>query len=1229
MCYEGDCGACIVHVKFKNKNIAVNSCLVPVLICDGWDIYTIESVGNKRIGYHKIQAELALMNGSQCGYCSPGMVMNLYSLGLEKAMSMEQIENSFGGNICRCTGYRAILKAFKKFAFDGESMESKAVHDIEELHKIRVFHPRQNLYPRLYPHKMPCVRTYYDKQHSDGITMLSIKLEDAYFYKVTTVEALFELLKNNAQATYILNGGNTAYGIYRSSKKNMYIDINNIPDMSNITKTDSTLVLGGNVTLTMALEAFLKYSTETGFKYLSQLAENIEMIANVPVRNIGTVAGNLMLKYEHREFPSDLFLILQTLGTLVHILESPSQKESLYLWQFLKLDMHHKIIYSVVLPKLTDQHIYRFYKVMPRAQNARAHVNTGFLFKIDTDGNVLEIPDIIFGGINKNFYHASGTEILSMGKNLFDQKDLKSLLQMLSEDLQPDHTLSNYSPEFRKTLAIGLFYKFMLSIKPEVNHFYRGGGTFLKRSLSSGQQKFDENFDEWPVSKPMPKLEAYEQAAGEVRYCNDLGPYHGEVFCAFVVTKICKGKIKSIDASEVRKMKGVIAFFSADDVPGENLCISAASKLTSLPEDELLFAKENVLYAGQPVGVIVAETHNLANEAADLVQITYSEDVKNPIISIEYAINANDKTRIRESVNIPAKRKGTDIEYVIKGGFKCGSQYHYTLETQSCVCVPVEGNMNVYPSSQWMDLIQVSIANCLNVRSNSINVHVNRLGGSYGSKISRNAQISCACALVCHKLNRPARFITTIESNMQSIGKRCSTRQEYEIGVNNNGVIQYLDSRHWSNCGSSFNESQAAMVASYMQRSCYITDTWTFIGFDVRTDLPSNTFCRASGSTEGMAIIENMMEHIAKVTRFDSVQVRLANMNDVDKSVLIAMMNDLSTKANYDEMMVNTQYFNSLNRWKKKGVAMVPMKYLITNDEGQYNAMVSICARDGTVCVTHSGIEIDQGIHTKIAQVAARTLKIDINTITIKTSSNLMAPNASTTGHSITTENCGYATQQACIQILKKLEPIKKKMGETTWEKLIFEAYREGIDLCEHYTLVTELTEDKKSYPVYGVTIAEIEIDVLTGQHIIRKVYLMIDSGLSLNPLIDVGQAEGAFVMGIGYWTSEDLVYDPETGILMNNKSWNYNAPGVKDIPERFHVYLRNNKADAIAIYGSKSINEAPLCMSCVIPIAIRNALDSARIDAGNYEWYQLDGPCTTERILLNTLTSLDMMVYE
>ncbi|XP_018360423.1 PREDICTED: xanthine dehydrogenase/oxidase-like, partial [Trachymyrmex cornetzi] len=261
------------------------------------------------------------------------------------------------------------------------------------------------------------------------------------------------------------------------------------------------------------------------------------------------------------------------------------------------------------------------------------------------------------------------------------------------------------------------------------------------------------------------------------------------------------------------------------------------------------------------------------------------------------------------------------------------------------------------------------------------------------------------------------------------------------------------------------------------------------------------------------------------------------------------MINDLSNLTNYNLNKESIDDFNIHNRWKKKGIAMVPMKYLIMF-KGQFEATVSVCARDGSVCVTHSGIEIDQGINTKIVQITARTLDIDIKLISVKQSNNLATPNVSTTGHSITTESCEYATIQACEQILQRLEPIRKKMKNPTWMDLIFKAYEEGVDLYTRYVLMTEPTQGSmKPYAVYGVTSAEVEIDLLTGQHIIRRVDLMIDAGLSVNPAIDIGQVEGAFVMGVGYWTSEDLVYTPDTGKLITDRTWNYKPPGAKDIP--------------------------------------------------------------------------------
>lgn len=294
---------------------------------------------------------------------------------------------------------------------------------------------------------------------------------------------------------------------------------------------------------------------------------------------------------------------------------------------------------------------------------------------------------------------------------------------------------------------------------------------------------------------------------------------------------------------------------------------------------------------------------------------------------------------------------------------------------------------------------------------------------------------------------------------------------------------------------------------------------------------------------------------------------------------------------------------------------------------GQFHALVSVYARDGTVSITHGGIECGQGINTKVAQVAAHTLGIDLSLVTVKPTNNLTAPNNFVTGGSLASEASSYATMAACKELIKRLEPIKQELKNPSWQELVMTAYTKDVDLCAHYMFTTK--DELKPYPIYGVTIAEVEVDVLTGQHILQRVDLMEDCGRSMNPELDLGQVEGAFVMGLGYWTSEDLIYDEKSGQLTNYRTWNYKPPGAKDIPVDFRVYFRRNAVNPMSVLRSKATGEPPLCMSCVIPIAIRNALDSARKDARNDTlWYPLDGPVTTEKILLSSLTSIEQMVF-
>nr|CAD7197904.1 unnamed protein product [Timema douglasi] len=506
-----------------------------------------------------------------------------------------------------------------------------------------------------------------------------------------------------------------------------------------------------------------------------------------------------------------------------------------------------------------------------------------------------------------------------------------------------------------------------------------------------------------------------------------------------------------------------------------------------------------------------------------------------------------------------------DVKYVIKGSFDLGSQYHYTMETQTCLCVPIEDGMDVYPATQWMDLVQVAISEALNIPENRININVRRLGGAYGAKISRSCQIATACAVAAHTLNKPVRIVMKLETNMESLGKRNDVATDYEVGVDDDGKIQYLKADFYENNGSSMNEPLVESSIDHLQ-SCYDSSTWSVMGKGVRTDLPSMTYCRAPGSTEGIGFIENVMEHIAKVVNKDPIEVRLKNMPQETKP-MAEMINDIKKSSNYEERKKYIENFNKLNRWKKRGMTLVPMTYPFPF-WGNFSAIVSIYAKDGSVSVAHGGIECGQGINTKVAQVSAHILGIPLEMVSIKPSNTLTAPNGMVTGGSIASEACCYAAMMCCRELLKRMEPYKKDPKEQTWAQLVQASSGNLVELCATYMFTPK--DEVKPYNIWGVTVTEVEVDILTGQYQVLRVDIIEDAGKSLSPEVDIGQVEGAFVMGLGYWLQEQLVYNEDTGELLTNRTWNYKPPGVKDIPIDFRIELRRNAPNLTGVLRSK-----------------------------------------------------------
>ncbi|XP_013192300.1 uncharacterized protein LOC106136327 isoform X2 [Amyelois transitella] len=1208
MCHEGGCGACIVsvlqtHPLTKEKRVfSVNSCLVHVLSCHQWDITTIEGVGNRKDGYHAVQSRLAAFNGTQCGYCTPGWVMSMYSLySNANRLSMQQLENSFGSNMCRCTGYRPILDAFKSFAKDVGSDLKKKIQDVEDLDKLKC---NKKCERRCSVSDEWCLI-----DSSEG-SLMEVGGYTSRWYKAFTIKDVFQVLSKEGIDSYRLISGNTGQGVFPLLREpRIFIDISSISSLKD-SFSEGNLVLGAAMTLTDVMNLFLKWSSESeDFLYLKEFYDHLDLVAHVPVRNIGTIGGNLAMKNLHPDFPSDVFLILETVNAAITLVDNTLVEHDMDLKEFLKVEIRNKLIKQVKIPPLSLKTLIRTYKIMSRSQNVHAIVNAGFRFKVDDSNKVIEAT-IVYGNIRSSFIRAKETEDALKSQELFSEETLQRALKALNDELAPEDIPPDPSPFCRKTLALGLFYKAILSYSPRINPRFKSGASKLQRPLSRGSQKFDTDKTLWPLNKPVPKIEALTQCSGEVTYVCDISLPPRSVHVAFVLSDVCVADIDRFDAAEALKMSGVIAFFTAKDIPGRNTFTPA--KVPWQDSEEEILASNHVSYYGQPIGIVAAVTHKLAIAAAELVKVHY-KNVAKPVLSIKDALAAPDKDRrVRSDATMKPTSKGEDIKHVIKGTFKIPSQYHYTMETQSCHVSPTGQVLKVRAATQWMDIVHVAVADMLDIQQNKVEVIVPRLGGAYGGKATRSALVACACALAAYKLNRTASLVMPMTHNMAAIGKRQECYVEYEVGVNDNGVIQYLDLSYYSDCGYSFNDSSAGEIGNVMA-NLYDKTRWAVNGYSVLTDKASNTWCRAPGTTEAFAIMEHLMERISYVTKKDPVDVRIGNLA-TEHSSIKEMIDTLKYESQYDARKADIVKFNADNAWRKRGLKLSIMSFPI-GYSWNYPVTVSIYHGDGTVAVSHGGIEMGQGINTKVAQVCAYTLKVPLEKVAVFESDSLVSPNSMASNGSITSDCVTHATLKACSELLDRLQPVRNEMTEPTWEEVVRKAYEKGINLQSNH--MTSPLDELQGYNIYGVCAAEVELDVLTGTHVLSRVDLLEDTGVSLSPDVDVGQIEGAFIMGLGLWTSEELVYH-SSGKLLTDRTWTYHPPGAKDIPVDFRVMFRANSQNTAGVLRSKATGEPALNLAVAVTHALHDAVLEARKEFGykDTDRIHIDTPYNVENIL-------------
>ncbi|XP_060570673.1 uncharacterized protein LOC132728960 [Ruditapes philippinarum] len=651
-------------------------------------------------------------------------------------------------------------------------------------------------------------------------------------------------------------------------------------------------------------------------------------------------------------------------------------------------------------------------------------------------------------------------------------------------------------------------------------------------------------------------------------------------------------------------------------------CFPPTVKLGHCLPPTVLVSK-NITYCGQPVAIVVAESYEIALGAVYAVKVTYS-NVQTPVLTLEDAINkksffpkqCDDKVVGDPDTAIAQSPKK------IQGVISMGTQYHFHMETQVSLCVPTEDGMDVFSSTQWLDLSQTAISQVTKLPKSSINVQVKRLGGAYGGKITRNSWIAAACGLSAYLTNRPVKFRLTLGDNMKAIGKRFPFKALYEVGMTEAGQLNGIKVTYYGDCGNSPNDNSLPQMQTWADNAYYCPN-WSISCVAVKTNKPANTAARSPGSLPAIFIMESIMEHVGESLNKDPFETRLLNMfTDTQTDPLTQMVLTncqlkpqialLQANAEYSDRVQKINTFNQNNRWKKKGISLVPLKFGIDWRGARYGCQVSVYWNDGTVAISHGGVEIGQGVNTKVAQVCAYEFGIPMEMIRVLPTNSLVTANGITTGGSITSENCCAGVIECCKTLKERMAPVRAKITDPTWLKVINECYNEGIDLSARYMT----NPDQKTpfqYYSYGATIAEVDFDVLTGEHQLTRVDVLFDCGESTNPALDVGQVEGAFVMGLGYWLTEECKYDPTSGALVTDSTWEYKPPSSKDIPVDFRINFVKKNPNPRGVLGAKACGEPPLCMSCSALFALKRAIESARRDTGVDTFFPLNGPATVE----------------
>jgi xanthine dehydrogenase molybdopterin binding subunit/xanthine dehydrogenase small subunit len=1197
-CAEGDCGACTVAIvdldaSGERTYRAINSCIMLLPMVAGREIVTVEGVATSG-GLHPVQKAIISRYGSQCGYCTPGFIVSMFEAYYRNDLAdpsgdcRAKIGDQLNGNLCRCTGYRPIREAM----LDALKHKQQSADD-----------PFQQRLLRSTP--VPVVP--------------GCEYEASNRTSFLRPESLEELLTIKAEhgANAELVAGATEVGVYINKQHRRYpllVSTEGVRQLSIIEKDDTQWRVGGGATLTALEEALAgEYP---------MIDKMLRVFASRQIRNRATLAGNIVTASPIADMPpillaldADVVLARKTAHGPVERTVSISDFFVAYRETVIS---PHEIVRWICFPRnvsksRTARRLDSF-KVSKRRELDISIVTGAFV--VDTDGaNVVTHTRLAFGGVAQIPARARRTEAILIGQE-WNEKTMVAACDVLAGEFTPidDH---RSGASYRRDLIVSLFQKF----------FYGEESRAQDELLVFRPTEAEDSGDD--SSRALSHDSAVGHVTGTALYVDDVSRRREMLEMWPVCSPHARAKVLSIDTSEAVKAPGVATVLTAKDVPGMN-------DVGALRHDEPLFAAAGgeACFNGHIVALVVGESYEICRLAAEKVKVVYQP--LEPVLGVRDAI-AKGSFHTESHV---IKRGDCDRALEaspnrLTGEIETGGQEHFYLESHAAWAECGEdGEIFVCSSTQHPSEIQAAVSHLLNLPSNKVVVQSPRMGGGFGGKETQGNTWAGFAALAAFKTGRLVRVQLDRDLDMMLTGKRHPFYARFEVGYDNKGVLNAARIALVSDGGWALDLSESVNDrALFHLDNAYYVPACDFSGRVAKTNVVSHTAFRGFGGPQGMVVIEEILDRIARRLGLPPEEVRRRNLyrgsDDSNTTHYGQALGDhriqmiwsrLMETSRLNERRLEIDRFNAASSGVKRGIAITPVKFGISFTAtwlNQAGALVLIY-RDGTVQVNHGGTEMGQGLYTKIKGIAMRELGLPADSIRVMRTQTDKVPNTSATAASAASDLNGQAVRAACETLRDRLAVVAAEMLST--DSVVFEngmvrgrgdagcgvpfaevverAHRSQVPLsATGFYRTPDIGYDRTKgrgrpfhYFAYGAAVSEVEVDGHSGMKRVIAVDILHDVGDSLNPGVDRGQIEGAFVQGMGWLTGEELRWSDE-GRLLTHSASTYQIPSIGDTPERFTVELLPNAAQHGTIHGSKAVGEPPLMLAISVREAIRDAI--------------------------------------